>query len=81
MTRYHLHARYFVGPMKAPQRDETRKAESDDLCALRAQAAHLTAAGFTVWLFEYGPNPARALYSHGLHLVETLRPAQLPPAR
>ena len=66
MSRFHVHARLFVGTLDAPQRNELQSRESDDLAEITALAEELSARGFAVWLYAHdhatGPNGHRAPY-------------------
>jgi hypothetical protein len=54
VSRYHLHARLFEGPLRAPTRNESRTHEADDLAEVEKTARTLVAGGFTVWIYDHG---------------------------
>lgn len=80
MKEYQLQARCLIGSLAAPERDECRLAEADDLAPLRSEAERLAREGFTVWLFRHGPATGPSLTPYKLHLVETLRPGHDRPS-
>ena len=72
MSRYHLQARAFEGPLAQPARDEVRLAESRDRPHLEAMGRALVDDGFTVWIFEHGERSLPGCSD--LRMVLTLHP-------
>lgn len=74
MSEFHLQARRFVGPLSAPERDETRLSYSDCWPTIRAEADALVGQGFTVWIFRAGRARRPPHSAAELRLVATFVP-------
>jgi hypothetical protein len=73
MSRYHLQARLFVGPLAKPRRDDWRDCATNDPEAAEGWARQAWDDGFTVWVYNHGrkdPLP----FASDWHLIGLARP-------